>query len=68
MKQILVIPTWILARIAILFLPKNHAWKNRRFTLIDWAEHSTEVNNSFSLFFWISGMCLLFIGFFYCCA
>jgi hypothetical protein len=61
MKQILVLPTWILLKIAMPFFPKKHEWKGRRFTLLDWSEHSTEVNNMFSFFFWIAGSCLFIV-------
>lgn len=56
MKQLLTLPTWIIAKLTIPFLPKNHAWKNKKFTLKDWADHSTNLNNQFSLTFWSFGI------------
>lgn len=66
MKKLIVLPTWILVRLMIPILPKKHAWKNRKFTLADWAEHSTDLNNAFSVFFWGSGICLFFVLFILC--
>ncbi len=63
MKQIIVLPTWVLVRIMIPFLPKNHAWKNRRFSLKNWAEHSRDLNDAFSILFWVNGIYLFLIAF-----
>lgn len=57
MKKILVFPTWIIVRIVIPFLPKNHPWKNKKFSLENWAKHSTQANDMCSLFFWIAVVC-----------
>lgn len=60
MKQILVIPTWVLVNIFTSFLPVRHLWRGRKFTLSDWAKHSTDATIAFSIFFWISGVCEVF--------
>ncbi len=63
MKQLLVLPTWILVNLATPFLPRTHKWSGKKFTLKNWANHSTETNNMFSVFFWIwkIGLVILFI-------
>jgi len=67
MKQLLTLPTWVLVRILIPILPKKHIWKNRKFTLKYWAEHSTQLNDSFSMFFWVNAIALLFFIVFILC-
>ncbi len=54
MKKLLVLPSWILMRIIILFAPQNHPWKREKISLGNWAEHSSELNNAFSLNFWVA--------------
>lgn len=56
MKQILVFPTWTLVKTAMPFLPKDHELKNKRITLKNWAKHSTDLNNAFSILFWAQGI------------
>jgi len=63
MKQLLTLPTWILVRTLIPFLPKKHDWKNKRFSLKNWSEHSTKLNNTFSIMFWLNGLILIFLFF-----
>ncbi len=58
MKQLLVLPTWLIIRVIQPLLPQEHDWKFRTFNLKDWAKHSTELNNAFSLFFWVSAVCV----------
>jgi hypothetical protein len=41
-------------RIIILFAPQNHPWKREKISLGNWAEHSSELNNAFSLNFWVA--------------
>lgn len=53
MKKLLVLPTWILLGLMKPSLSKEHPWKNKKFTLTDWAKHSTDMNNYFSFLFWI---------------
>jgi len=61
MKQIITLPTWILYKILKPFLPKEHPWKNSKFSLSNWAENSTELNYNFSVFFWLSGFFLVYM-------
>jgi hypothetical protein len=60
MKKILVLPTWILVGILRPTFPKNHAWKHKRFSLTDWANGSTELNDTFSFSFWLGIFLLIF--------
>ena len=34
------------------WIPEGHVWKDRNFTLADWAEHSTLLNDGMNLMFW----------------
>jgi hypothetical protein len=61
MKKILVLPTWILVAILRPTFPKHHAWKHKRFSLTDWANCSTELNDNFSFSFWLILFGLIFI-------
>jgi hypothetical protein len=62
-NKIIVLPTWILIRLFLPLLPATHPWYGRKFTLRDWAEHSTEITRVFSLFFWISTFCIIILIF-----
>lgn len=59
MKQLLVLPTWIIARCITPFLPKEHQWSGKKFGLKDWAAKSTDNNLAFSFFFWITASFML---------
>lgn len=59
MKQLIVFPGWVIIRCTNRFLPNTHPWKDRKFSLKDWAEHSTELNNEYSITFWICGICVI---------
>jgi len=61
MKKVLVLPTWILVRLITPFLSKEHLWNGKKFSLDDWATKSSELNNQFSLVFWVLGLSLLFL-------
>lgn len=56
MKKLLVFPTWLLVRFFIPFLPEEHIWKGRKFSLSDWSYHSTKLNIQFGTFFWVAGI------------
>ena len=56
MKKLLVLPTWLIIKFLIPFVPEGHPWKGRKFSLADWSEHSTPLNNQFGVFFWIVGI------------
>ena len=67
MKKVLVFPTWVVIGLLRPFLPATHPWKNKRFTLTDWAANSTPLNDTFAYCFWatffyIVGLVLLVIG------
>lgn len=59
MKLILVLPTFIIVRCIVPFLPKEHLWYKKKFTLKDYAQKSTDANMAFSFFFWITGLFML---------
>lgn len=54
MRKILVFPTWVIVRLLIPFLPAKNPWHKKRFTLSNWAEHSTKINDTASANFWMS--------------
>lgn len=62
-KKLLVFPTWTLFHFLRRFLPQDHKWKNKQFTLDEWAKGSTDLNDAFSLFFWVMGLGLSFMLF-----
>ena len=61
MKQILVFPTWFLVRfvLPLIAADKDHQWNKKKPSLKDWADGSTPLNNSFSVFFWVMAICLI---------
>jgi hypothetical protein len=46
------LPTWLLTRALLPFLPKTHAWYGRRFTLAEWAQGQTAMCREFDYVFW----------------
>ena len=46
------IPTWLLTKALTPFLPKEHSWKYRRFSLRDWAYGRTELTEKFDSVGW----------------
>lgn len=62
MKKLLVLPTWIIVAIVRPKFPKSHPWKYRRFTLSDWAECSTPLNDAFSWYLWVAAAFLFLTG------
>ena len=52
-------PTWIIARIMNNFLPKEHPWYKKKFTLKDWHEHETDYTRMFDVMFWFQFFTLL---------
>jgi hypothetical protein len=51
-KTFAVFPTWVLLLLAKRWLPTNHPWRYRTFTLQDWARHGTPLLAGFGVFFW----------------
>jgi len=49
MKTIIIFPTWIIMKISLPLLPKNHMFKNKKITLKDWKENGTPINYTLSL-------------------
>lgn len=64
MKELLVLPTWILVRMVIPFLSSKHIWYKRKFTLMEWYSGSTDINKYFSVYFWVSSFCLIIASLF----
>ena len=54
MKKLLVLPTWVLVGLLRPFLPKDHAWKEIRFTLSDWYKNTTGLNIIYSIIIWLT--------------
>jgi len=53
-KHLLVFPTWILVNLFNRYASaSNHPWHNKWFTLKSWAKGSSELNNLFSVTFWV---------------
>ena len=53
-KHWFALPTWALTHLLNPFLPMNHAWKGRLFTLTEWAEGETELCKDFDAMGWMS--------------
>lgn len=51
MKQVLILPTWVLMKLTLPLLPKSHLFKGKEITLKDWAENGTQLNYGFSMLF-----------------
>jgi hypothetical protein len=62
MKELLTLPTFIIFKLKLLFLPNDHFLKKSDGTLKDWAENSTELNDAFSFILWLQLLCLIFTG------
>lgn len=54
MKKLIVLPTWIIVRLTTPLLSKEHVWKNKKFTLTDWAENGTDLTYAFSILLWMN--------------
>jgi hypothetical protein len=46
------LPTWLLTSAILPFLPAEHPWKGRRFTLRDWHDHQTMMCRWFDFYLW----------------
>lgn len=46
------LPTWLLYRAFRSRLPPKHPWKNRSFTLADWAAGSTALHHQINFAIW----------------
>ena len=52
--------SWVfIGLLARPFFGKSHQWYGRRFSLRDWAETSTELNDMFSTYMWISAVAII---------
>lgn len=49
------LPTWIVTRILIPFLPPSHPWHGRPFTLADWSAKQTDFCRFFDMVLWAMG-------------
>ncbi len=58
---LLVSPTWLLVNTNNYFhiLTKNHPWKNKYFTLIDWYSGATSLTKQFSFLLWLLFLCVI---------
>ena len=50
--RFLSLPSWAVVRAMRRFLPEEHAWKHRKFSLLDWHLGATEVTARFDLVLW----------------
>ncbi len=53
MKDFVAIPTWTITRLVLPFVPGNHPWYGKRFTLRDWASHQTPLCRMFDVMLWL---------------
>jgi hypothetical protein len=61
MKQILVLPTWLIYKAITPLLDKNHPWKGIKIGLKEWSLESTNLNNYYSLGFWLMPVVIFLI-------
>lgn len=54
MRKLLTFPTWLFVKLTKKYLPDGHIFKEKQFTLADWANNSTPLNDFFSIIFWVS--------------
>lgn len=59
------LPTWLLTRLVVPFLPSEHPWKGRRFTLADWRRGQTALCRMFDKVLWVLGVWYLLVLFLY---
>jgi hypothetical protein len=59
MKELIHSPTWLLTRALTPFLPLDHPWRYRHFTLANWAAGATPLCRDLSLCIWVSLITLL---------
>jgi len=53
------LPTWILVRILLKFVPTEHMWYGQKFTMLDWHEHETDITRAFDVILWIHVFAIL---------
>lgn len=53
-RKFLVLPTWLMVNVMTPLLPTEHKWKNRHFSLSDWAKNATNITFCISMLFWNS--------------
>lgn len=56
MNKWLALPTWLLTRGLLPFMPKDHPWKGHAFTLEEWAHGQTKACRQFDHCFWVVGV------------
>lgn len=59
--KLLLLPSWVLVRLMTPFLPSNHPFKNKKFTLDEWLKGSTNITMVLSILLWSNFLCLLFL-------
>ena len=52
--KLISIPTWLITNLLAPFLPKNHPWKHKWFTLSYWHVGQTPLCQWFDIIFWVS--------------
>ena len=55
------LPTWLLVRATIPFLPKDHRWRGERFTLAEWRATETPLSRQFDWNLWLSSGCAIYV-------
>lgn len=58
------IPVWAITELVKLFLPRNHPWYGRRFTLQSWVDGGTSDALWFAIFFWVSAFSIACVAYF----
>lgn len=54
MKTFLSIPSWLVVRLMLPFVPKTHPWHGRRFTLKQWVMGITDESLAFGAVMYVS--------------
>jgi hypothetical protein len=54
MNKYIALPTWLIVMIVLPFIPTDHPWKGRRFTLEEWFEGRTTYTKLFDFSYWCS--------------
>lgn len=59
MSKYLALPTWLIVIIITPFLPIDHQWNGRRFTLNNWYTGRTSYTRIIDFCLWINGSLIL---------
>lgn len=50
--KLLHLPVWLFIRLITPILPSKHPWKNKKFTLTEWANGATDLSLAVGVLFW----------------